>query len=60
MTMHALRNYIVYDVDSDPICILCSARDHARETLRTHAATECLVSESSQSTPALTFYAPQL
>jgi len=32
---------------SDPICILCSARDHARETLRSQAAPENLVSHQS-------------
>jgi len=29
----------------DPICILCSARDHARETLRSQAAPDNLVSQ---------------
>jgi len=29
---------------TDPVCILSCARDHARETLRSHAAQERLVS----------------
>ena len=48
-------NFIIFWCNSDPICVLSCARDHARETLRTHAAQERLVSHQSNYCPLLTF-----